>query len=173
MRAFLTRSKLGSQRDHEKVANTEKSLRQDPLPEWLPTPLITTTSTASMQSHIPSPELSSGQLSPVKQSPIFKPTESSTAVSSLSAPTQSNYPIPPALKPAPIQSNSLSSPSDDDFVPSLASWSAFTEENLVVNINSRERTRQEVLYEIVSSEERYDGFFKFPFANLTNEILDM
>lgn len=34
------------------------------------------------------------------------------------------------------------------------SWSEVTEEDLVSNIGSRERTRQEVLFEIISSEER-------------------
>ncbi|KAG6911466.1 hypothetical protein DXG01_014540 [Tephrocybe rancida] len=36
-----------------------------------------------------------------------------------------------------------------------ASWSEVTTEDLVTNIGSRERTRQEVLFEIISSEERY------------------
>ncbi|KXN85461.1 RhoGEF domain-containing protein gxcJ [Leucoagaricus sp. SymC.cos] len=36
-----------------------------------------------------------------------------------------------------------------------ASWSELTEEDLVSNLGSRERTRQEVLFEIISSEERY------------------
>ncbi|KDN36359.1 hypothetical protein K437DRAFT_56995 [Tilletiaria anomala UBC 951] len=35
------------------------------------------------------------------------------------------------------------------------SWSEMTEEELVLNLGSRERTRQEVLWEIVASEERY------------------
>lgn len=35
------------------------------------------------------------------------------------------------------------------------SWSEVTEEDLVSNIGSRERTRQEVLFEIISSEERW------------------
>ncbi|KAF5391387.1 hypothetical protein D9757_001996 [Collybiopsis confluens] len=35
------------------------------------------------------------------------------------------------------------------------SWSEVTEEDLVSNLGSRERTRQEVLFEIISSEERY------------------
>ncbi|KAL0947002.1 hypothetical protein HGRIS_013147 [Hohenbuehelia grisea] len=35
------------------------------------------------------------------------------------------------------------------------SWSEVTEEDLVSNIGARERTRQEVLFEIISSEERY------------------
>jgi hypothetical protein len=35
------------------------------------------------------------------------------------------------------------------------SWSEVTEEDLVSNLGSRERTRQEVLFEIISSEERW------------------
>ncbi|KDR81531.1 hypothetical protein GALMADRAFT_59571 [Galerina marginata CBS 339.88] len=35
------------------------------------------------------------------------------------------------------------------------SWSEVTEDDLVSNIGMRERTRQEVLFEIISSEERY------------------
>ena len=37
---------------------------------------------------------------------------------------------------------------------SAQSWSEVTEEDLVSNLGSRERTRQEVLFEIISSEER-------------------
>lgn len=39
------------------------------------------------------------------------------------------------------------------------SWSEVTEEDLVSNLGSRERTRQEVLFEIISSEERYSSIF--------------
>lgn len=39
---------------------------------------------------------------------------------------------------------------------SAQSWSEVTEDDLVSNIGSRERTRQEVLFEIISSEERWD-----------------
>jgi len=36
-----------------------------------------------------------------------------------------------------------------------ASWSEGAEEDLVSNLGYRERTRQEVLWEIVASEERF------------------
>lgn len=36
------------------------------------------------------------------------------------------------------------------------SWSEVTEDDLVSNLGARERTRQEVLFEIISSEERYE-----------------
>ena len=38
---------------------------------------------------------------------------------------------------------------------SAQSWSEGAEEDLVSNLGQRERTRQEVLWEIVASEERY------------------
>lgn len=38
---------------------------------------------------------------------------------------------------------------------SAQSWSEAAEEDLVSNLGQRERTRQEVLWEIVASEERY------------------
>jgi hypothetical protein len=53
-----------------------------------------------------------------------------------------------------------------------ASWSEVTEDDLVCNIGSRERTRQEVLFEIIQSEERCgkSSFLSFPFTIL---LLDM
>jgi hypothetical protein len=43
------------------------------------------------------------------------------------------------------------------------SWSEVTEGDLVSNIGSRERTRQEVLFEIISSEDRCEKTFPFNF----------
>jgi hypothetical protein len=43
------------------------------------------------------------------------------------------------------------------------SWSEVTEGDLVSNLGSRERTRQEVLFEIISSEERCEATFTFVF----------
>ncbi|KAJ3811633.1 Dbl domain-containing protein [Lentinula aff. lateritia] len=40
---------------------------------------------------------------------------------------------------------------------SATSWSQVTEDDLVSNLGARERTRQEVLFEIIQSEERYVG----------------
>ncbi|KAJ4501494.1 hypothetical protein C8R41DRAFT_18 [Lentinula lateritia] len=42
-------------------------------------------------------------------------------------------------------------------VLSATSWSQVTEDELVSNLGARERTRQEVLFEIIQSEERYVG----------------
>lgn len=40
------------------------------------------------------------------------------------------------------------------FVGPQGSWSEWADEDLLMNLGPRERTRQEVLWEIVSSEER-------------------
>lgn len=53
-----------------------------------------------------------------------------------------------------MRSNTPYSQSNSSRIMSPASWSELTEVDLVANLGSRERTRQEVLYEIVSSEER-------------------
>jgi hypothetical protein len=49
----------------------------------------------------------------------------------------------------------MSSQATGSRILSATSWSEVTEEDLVYNIGSRERTRQEALFEIISSEERY------------------
>ena len=53
---------------------------------------------------------------------------------------------------------------------SPASWSEHTEVDLVANLGSRERTRQEVLFEIVSSEERSDYPFHLSIPNLADVL---
>ncbi|KAJ7632562.1 hypothetical protein FB45DRAFT_507224 [Roridomyces roridus] len=51
--------------------------------------------------------------------------------------------------------SSMSNTTSGSRILAAASWSEVTEDDLVSNIGSRERTRQEVLFEIISSEERY------------------
>ncbi|KAF8163225.1 hypothetical protein B0H34DRAFT_694599 [Crassisporium funariophilum] len=51
--------------------------------------------------------------------------------------------------------SSMSNNSSGSHILAAQSWSEVTEDDLVSNIGSRERTRQEVLFEIISSEERY------------------
>lgn len=48
------------------------------------------------------------------------------------------------------------------------SWSEVTEGDLVSNIGSRERTRQEVLFEIIQSEDRHVSFSSFGSLLLTS-----
>lgn len=51
--------------------------------------------------------------------------------------------------------STMSAQTSGSRILAAASWSEVTEEDLVSNIGARERTRQEVLFEIISSEERY------------------
>ncbi len=53
-----------------------------------------------------------------------------------------------------------------------ASWSEGAEEDLVTHLGPRERTRQEVLWEIVASEERY-WFHPCRFGRSVNSLADM
>ena len=64
-------------------------------------------------------------------------------------------------RPASVAMSSDTSPrisllSDDvkEYCKSRQSWTGMTEVDLVANLSLQERTRQEVLFEIVSSEER-------------------
>lgn len=68
--------------------------------------------------------------------------------------------------------SSMSNNSSGSRILSAQSWSEVTEEDLVSNIGSRERTRQEVLFEIISSEERYEQFFQ-SFDMFLIESIDM
>ncbi|KAJ3499566.1 hypothetical protein NLJ89_g10089 [Agrocybe chaxingu] len=51
--------------------------------------------------------------------------------------------------------SSMSNNTSGSKILAAASWSEVTEDDLVSNLGSRERTRQEVLFEIISSEDRY------------------
>lgn len=51
--------------------------------------------------------------------------------------------------------STMSAQTSGSRILAATSWSEVAEEDLVSNIGSRERTRQEVLFEIISSEERY------------------
>ncbi|KAF7778792.1 hypothetical protein Agabi119p4_3137 [Agaricus bisporus var. burnettii] len=56
---------------------------------------------------------------------------------------------------SPTPYSTMSSQTNPSKILAATSWSEVTEEDLVSNIGSRERTRQEVLFEIISSEDRY------------------
>ena len=58
-----------------------------------------------------------------------------------------------AMSPTPSE-HSLGSFSTQSYLPQPNSWSEMAEDDLIANLGPKERTRQEVLYEIVSSEER-------------------
>lgn len=57
------------------------------------------------------------------------------------------------LSPTPSE-QSLAGMSTRSYLPPPNSWSEMAEDDLIANLGPRERTRQEVLWEIVSSEER-------------------
>ncbi|KAH7915003.1 Dbl domain-containing protein [Hygrophoropsis aurantiaca] len=76
------------------------------------------------------------------------PTSSARATSTRTAPS----PYPASLRSGTPYSQ-LSNASSR--ILAVTSWSEGAEEDLVSNLGPRERTRQEVLWEIVASEERY------------------
>ena len=180
MKSFLNKLRPGSQEETQYLGSQREipipsillkssapSITATPniLPKPSPTPSITTTPT-SVESNKRLPELPSRQVSPIQHRPHLESAGSSTAVSSSSSPAQSNHPAFLVPKPASVQQivqNRNSGP-----ITSHTSWSKFTESDLVANINSRERTRQELLFEIVASEEKYDDSFKSPFRNFTD-----
>lgn len=60
--------------------------------------------------------------------------------------------------------SSMSNNFSGSHILAAQSWSEVTEDDLVSNIGSRERTRQEVLFEIISSEERCVPTLSLKFA---------
>jgi hypothetical protein len=44
--------------------------------------------------------------------------------------------------------------SEKSYLPQPESWSAIMDEELIANLGPRERARQEVLWEIINSEEK-------------------
>ncbi|WWC96868.1 hypothetical protein V866_003743 [Kwoniella sp. B9012] len=68
-----------------------------------------------------------------------------------SSPTKSSTTI---LSPTPSDA-STGAMSNMSYLPQPNSWSEMAEDDLIANLGPKERTRQEVLWEIVSSEERY------------------
>ncbi|CAE7113719.1 unnamed protein product [Rhizoctonia solani] len=74
------------------------------------------------------------------------------------SPTQSTRTYPNEAASMTIRSGTpYSHMSGTSAIQAAASWSEAAENDLVSNLGSRERTRQEVLWEIVASEERYVG----------------
>ncbi|KAK6907462.1 hypothetical protein I203_101456 [Kwoniella mangroviensis CBS 8507] len=68
-----------------------------------------------------------------------------------SSPTKSSTTI---LSPTPSDA-STGAMSNMSYLPQPNSWSEMAEDDLIANLGPKERTRQEVLWEIVSSEDRY------------------
>ncbi|WRT65794.1 uncharacterized protein IL334_002743 [Kwoniella shivajii] len=68
------------------------------------------------------------------------------------SPTKSSTILSPTPTPSEMSTGATSTMS---YLPQLNSWSEMAEDELIANLGPKERTRQEVLWEIVSSEERY------------------
>lgn len=69
--------------------------------------------------------------------------------------------------------SSMSQNTNGSRILAASSWSQVTEDDLVSNIGSRERTRQEVLFEIIKSEERYATPTIYSFLLVQLFCLDM
>lgn len=93
------------------------------------------------------PRSNSRQSLPSSMKPIPTRKSSIPSVPPSASPTKS------AMSPTPSE-HSLSGMSNKSYLPPPNSWSEMAEDDLIANLSPRERTRQEVLWEIVSSEER-------------------
>lgn len=185
MRAFLTRFQLGKDKESSRQRRPENSPSLAiPQFDLLPTDSDVHKKVAFISPpQSPVPAILDRDLPlPPQQEPVPEKTtvsrfqvmhaEKSPPPSSSSKLDLSRPPVkPPATRPTSpyLQRDVLSAQSFRSATPystmsaqtsgsrilAAASWSELTEDDLVSNIGSRERTRQEVLFEIISSEERY------------------
>ncbi|KAK8861682.1 hypothetical protein IAR55_002505 [Kwoniella newhampshirensis] len=93
------------------------------------------------------PQIRKSSLPPLSQ-PFYTSAQSSAHPQSAS-PTKSSIMCPTPSEASGAASNGRS------YLASPNSWTEMAGEELVANLGPKERTRQEVLWEIVSSEERY------------------
>lgn len=98
-------------------------------------------------------------------------TQAQSQTQSTRPPTLRKSSLPPvALSSSPTKS--MLSPTASEvslggrsYLPPPNSWSEMAEDDLIANLGPKERTRQEVLWEIVSSEERWvEHIFGFMFG---------
>jgi len=87
-------------------------------------------------------------------SPTHIPTQFNAVGIPITHPDVASIRGPPSLRAG----TPFSQMSQRSGVLATASWSEAAEEDLVSNLGQRERTRQEVLWEIVASEERYVNY---------------
>jgi len=128
-----------------------------------PTPALSTSILDSSAPVPRSPDKMNSRL--IEEQRPNPPSRASTAQSyssrrSLSM-RKTSTPYGQPFAPSPTKSLLLS-PAESDgsqstrsYLPPPNSWSEMAEEELIANLGPRERTRQEVLFEIVSSEERF------------------
>ncbi|KAG6814317.1 hypothetical protein H0H92_013442 [Tricholoma furcatifolium] len=116
-----------------------------------PPPPLKTNVTRFQDTHAEKPRVSvSAAASSSRTDTTVKATSTRTASPYLQKPAD---PSAPSLR-SETPFSQMSSGSGSRIL-AATSWSEVTTEDLVSNLGSRERTRQEVLFEIISSEERY------------------
>ncbi|GMK59921.1 hypothetical protein CspeluHIS016_0901380 [Cutaneotrichosporon spelunceum] len=79
----------------------------------------------------------------------------STSTSQASLTHMAHSPTKSLLSQATLAPSESSATSAQSYIPLPESWTAAMDDELIANLGPRERARQEVLWEIVSSEERY------------------
>ncbi|CUA72268.1 RhoGEF domain-containing protein gxcJ [Dictyostelium discoideum] [Rhizoctonia solani] len=119
-------------------------------------PQTTTTTYYRMRPNSATARFREGSSTPPKINTSGRTTAASGRVTH--SPTQSTRTYPNEAASMTIRSGTpYSHMSGTSAIQAAASWSEAAENDLVSNLGSRERTRQEVLWEIVASEERYVG----------------
>ncbi|KAG8732899.1 hypothetical protein FRC11_010210 [Ceratobasidium sp. 423] len=119
-------------------------------------PQTTTTTYYRMRPNSATARFREGSSTPPKINTSGRTTAASGRVTH--SPTQSTRTYPNEAASMTIRSGTpYSHMSGTSAIQAAASWSEAAENDLVTNLGSRERTRQEVLWEIVASEERYVG----------------
>ncbi|KAG5727691.1 RhoGEF domain-containing protein gxcJ [Termitomyces sp. T112] len=155
MKAFLHRLHLGGGRDRDRDPPPSPS-SSPALPQWPPPPakpLPPIDKKVAFVSPPPTPQAADRAL---PDPPPLKTTVSRFHAREPRASDARAASTPPPSTPS-LRSDTPYSQlsSSGSRILAAASWSQLTEEDLVTNIGARERTRQEVLFEIISSEERY------------------
>ena len=146
------------ERDDGKVEgdqNTSASLSSKPsAPAKLARPQIASLAPTSQSVASSRPLFSSRQSLPaIARKASLPPLRNMSRSSSSSHPNSGSQAKSRILSPTPSDA-SLGETSTGSYLPPPNSWSEMAEEELKANLGPRERTRQEVLWEIVSSEER-------------------
>ncbi|KAJ3527920.1 hypothetical protein NMY22_g9604 [Coprinellus aureogranulatus] len=136
--------------------------QQEPTPNSSPTAPLKTNVSRFQAAHGKEPRVSPSNGTPASSSK----TDVSSAGNKASAKATSTRTASPYLQKSfdagsspSFRSNTpystMSQNTSGSRILAAASWSEVTEGDLVSNIGSRERTRQEVLFEIIQSEDRY------------------
>ncbi|KAK2466986.1 hypothetical protein APHAL10511_001244 [Amanita phalloides] len=134
-----TNTSAASSEGPKKVAFKPSPDPPSPLPDPSPASVATAT-TATAADVVLSPKSVSKPSSTRATSPYFFKSHDAASAQSFRSVTPYSH---------------MSAQTSGSRILSAQSWSEVTEEDLVSNLGSRERTRQEVLFEIISSEERY------------------